>query len=46
MSMNPDGLGDTEQRLRQIEQLPLDERAEALAQLHYELKEFLDTPES
>lgn len=46
MSMNLDGLSDTETRLRQIEQLPLDERASALGQLHDELKEFLDTPES
>lgn len=46
MSMNLDGASDKEERLRHIEQLPLEERAEALSQLHDELKGFLDTPEA
>jgi hypothetical protein len=44
--MNLDGASYTDERLKQIEQLPLDQRAQALSQLHDELKEFLDTPES
>jgi hypothetical protein len=43
--MNLDGGSDTNERLKQIEQLPLDQRAQALSQLHDELKEFLDSPE-
>jgi hypothetical protein len=44
MSMNSDSLGIPEERLSRIEQLPLDQRAEALSALHDELKEFLDSP--
>jgi len=43
--MNLDGGSDRNERLKQIEQLPLDQRAQALSQLHDELKEFLDSPE-
>lgn len=46
MSMNPDDAGDPEERLRQIEQLPLEQRAVALNELHDELKDFLDSSES
>lgn len=46
MSMNVESLGDPEERLRQIDQLPLEERAAALTQLHDELKEYLDSPEA
>jgi hypothetical protein len=46
MSMNVESLGDPEERLAQIDQLPLEERAAALTQLHDELKEYLDNPEA
>ena len=44
--MTVESLGDPEVRLRQIDQLPLEERAAALTQLHDELKEYLDTTEA
>jgi len=44
--MTVESLGDPDERLRQIDELPLEERAAALTQLHDELKEYLDTTEA
>ena len=42
MSMEPKPFDLHEERLLAIEELPLEERASALSQLHDELKDYLD----